>query len=83
MKKAKKRDNTFILMIQKNKNNVKINRKCNYYYLKAVLESLELRDYLDTIEFISTYSLYDIFSFLAYKRILNRTEKEKEYVKDV
>jgi len=71
-------ENAFILTIPKDlKNNAMINKKYNYgyYYLKAVLESLKLKEYFDTIEFKGTYSLYDIFSFLVYERILNPASK--------
>lgn len=59
------------------KNNDITNKKYNYGYrfLESIMDKLEINSFFDTIDFKGDYSLYEVFSFLVYRRIMNPSSK--------
>jgi len=71
-------ENSTLVIIPKNiKNNCEANKKYNYgyKYLEAIFNELKIQDFFNEITFKGKYSLYDIFTFLVYQRILNPSSK--------
>lgn len=66
-----------IVVPKRNKNNDNFNIEYNYgyYYLESIFKMLELDKFFDGIDSKCKYSLYDIFSFLVYQRLLNPSSK--------
>ena len=66
-----------IVVPKKNKNNDLFNVEYNYgyYYLESIFKALELEKFFNNIDSKSKYSLYDVFSFLVYQRILSPSSK--------
>lgn len=67
-----------VLVVPKNqKNNAKINQTYNYGYkfIESILNELKLDEFFDNVEFRGESSLFDIFSFLVYERIINPSSK--------
>lgn len=58
-------------------NNSEFNKTYNYGYLfiESILKSLNIDKFFDNVDFNGKYSLYEIFSFLVYERILNPCSK--------
>ena len=77
--KAKKgHGDDMVLIVPKNqKNNSEINRTYNYGYkfIESILKLLKLDEFFENVDFKGKYSLYDVFSFLVYERIINPSSK--------
>lgn len=80
-KKAKKGhgDDMVIIVPKYQKNNAETNKKYNYGYkfIESILKELRIDTFFNEVEFKGKYSLYDIFSFLVYERIINPSSKRK------
>ncbi len=63
------------------KNNDLCNKKYNYGYrfIEAIYEELQLEEFFNRIDFQGSYSLYEVFAFLIYQRILNPQSKRASF----
>lgn len=77
--KAKKgHGDDMVLIVPKNqKNNAESNRIYNYgfQFIETILKELRIDTFFKAVEFKGKYSLYEIFSFLVYERIINPSSK--------
>lgn len=67
-----------IAVLPKNlNNNSETNKTYNYGYrfIESILKSLRIDKFFDKVDFKGKYSLYDVFSFLVYERILDPCSK--------
>jgi hypothetical protein len=63
------------------KNNDSCNKKYNYGYrfIEAIFEELKLESFFNQVDFKGDYSLYEVFEFLVYQRILNPQSKRASF----
>lgn len=63
------------------RNNDICNKKYNYGYrfIEAIFEELKLESFFNQVDFKGDYSLYEVFEFLVYQRILNPQSKRASY----
>lgn len=59
------------------KNNAESNKAYNYGYrfIESAVDELGIKDFFDSLDFRGEYSLYEVFEFLLFQRILNPASK--------
>lgn len=69
-----------VLLVPKGQSNYsEFNKKYNYgfKFIESILKELKIDSFFETIQFKGKYSLFDVFSFLIYERIINPASKRK------